>query len=85
MRKTIFYLAVPIRSLTFIWYCFFVGGMFLKIVDKYNLYKNKYSKYIVLMKVGIFYLLGICFVKGKSLQKVIYKNICMCYSRYIKK
>ena len=33
----------------------------------------------------IFYLLGICFVKGKSLQEVIYKNVCMCYSGYIKK
>lgn len=27
----------------------------MKVIDKYNLYKNKYSKYIVLMKVGIFY------------------------------
>ena len=24
-----------------------------------------------------FYLLGICFVKGKSLQKVIYNNNCL--------
>lgn len=27
----------------------------MKVVDKYNLYKNKYPKYIVLMKIGIFY------------------------------
>lgn len=27
----------------------------MKVIDKYNLYKNKYSKYIVLIKVGIFY------------------------------
>ena len=36
-------------------------------------------------KIYFFHLLGICFVKGKSLQEVIYKNICMCYSGYIKK
>ena len=27
----------------------------IKIIDKYNLYKNKYPKYMVLMKIGIFY------------------------------
>lgn len=27
----------------------------MKLVDKYNMYKNKYSKYVVLIKVGIFY------------------------------
>lgn len=27
----------------------------MKVIDKYNLYKNKYSKYIVLLKIGIFY------------------------------
>ena len=35
--------------------------------------------------VYVFNILGICFVKGKSLQEVIYKNVCMCYSGYIKK
>ncbi len=29
------------------------------------------------IEVICFYLLGICFVKGKSLQKVIYKNNCL--------
>lgn len=27
----------------------------MKVVDKYNFYKNKYFKFVVLMKVGIFY------------------------------
>lgn len=27
----------------------------MKIKDKYNIYKNKYPKYIILIKVGIFY------------------------------
>ena len=27
----------------------------VKIIDKYNLYKNKYPKCVVLMKIGIFY------------------------------
>ena len=45
---------------------------------------NKLHRYNEKM-AEIFYLLGICFVKGKSLQGVIYKNVCMCYSGYIKK
>ena len=31
----------------------------MKVIDKYNLYKNKYSKYIVLIKVGIFINFGL--------------------------
>ena len=27
----------------------------MKIIEKYNLNKNKYPKYIILIKVGIFY------------------------------
>lgn len=27
----------------------------MKVIDKYSLYKNKYPKYVILIKVGIFY------------------------------
>ena len=53
----------------------------------YKLLDNKIV-YMLSDKVkgeACFDLLGICFVKGKSLQEIIYKNICMCYSGYIKK